>query len=128
MIFRPPSLPHWTLAWLILVVPQVVLCAEGLVTAVRRPAALATSGDGTRLYVANRDSGTLSTINVALRCVVAEQDVGRRLSDVVFLGASSRLLATDEANHELLVLETCPESSRLKIMRRLAVSPYPVSI
>ena len=104
----------------------VSFAAEELALQLRRPVALVESADGSKLYVANRDSGSVSVIDLAQRQVVAEHTLGKRLAHLVALPNSDRLLAVDEAAHELLVLQ--PDENGLQITERLAVSPYPVSI
>lgn len=100
--------------------------ADKLAPQLRRPVALAESADGRWLYVANRDSGTVSVIDVRQRRVAAEHPVGKRLSDLVAVAGSDRLLAADEAAHELIVLDS--RGAKLSVADRLPVSPYPVSI
>ncbi|MEX2174467.1 MAG: cytochrome c peroxidase [Pirellulaceae bacterium] len=92
----------------------------------RRPVGLAQSADGKLLYVANRDSGSVSVVDLVGNKVVAEHAVGKRLSDIVCLSGSTRLLATDEGAHELLLLEA--SGTHVTVLSRLSVSPYPVSI
>jgi len=100
--------------------------AVEMAVALRRPVALALSSDGDCLLVANRDSGSISVVSLTTKEVVAEQQIGRRLSDLVPLPGTSRLLATDEAAHELLLLETV--GNEIRVLSRLPVSPYPVSV
>src|SRR5262245_54437710 len=64
----------------------VLLCisapsAADLSPALRRPVALAPSADGNWLYVANRDSATLSIIDLKVSQVAAEHRLGQRLSN-----------------------------------------------
>jgi YVTN family beta-propeller protein len=92
----------------------------------RRPVGLAPSADERWLYVANRESGSLSVIDVAGKRVAGEHAVGRRLSDVATVPESGLLLATDEAAHELIVLKTAGDS--VTVEKRLAISPYPATI
>jgi YVTN family beta-propeller protein len=92
----------------------------------RRPIALVQSTDGERLLVANRDSGSVSIIDLARRQVVAEHPVGKRLADLAAVPGSNRLLAVDEAAHELLFVE--PGNDAIQVQQRLAISPYPVNI
>ena len=92
----------------------------------RRPVGLAPSPDGKFLCVANRESGSVSVIDLEAKRVVAEHPLGRRLSDLQPIPGSDRLLATDEAAHELLLL-AC-RGSQVEVVQRLAISPYPVSI
>lgn len=93
----------------------------------RRPLALQFSGDGKTLYVANQQSGTISVIDAASKKVVGETAVGKRLSSLAALPGSNLLLATDEAAHELILLEAGPDQP-LAVKQRLKVSPYPVSV
>jgi YVTN family beta-propeller protein len=100
--------------------------AADLATALRRPVALAFSADATRLLVANRDSGTISVVALGSGAVAGEFAIGRRLSDLIAIPGTSRFLATDEAAHELLLLEAA--ANELRIVARQSVSPYPVSV
>jgi YVTN family beta-propeller protein len=109
----------------ILFVAALAPAAE-LAEQLRRPVALVESADGSTLYVANRDSGSVSVIDLAKREVVAEHAIGKRLADLAALPNSDRLLAVDEAAHELLVLQ--PSEDGLEITSRLPVSSYPVSV
>jgi cytochrome c peroxidase len=98
----------------------------------RRPIALELSADGAWLYAANRDSGTISVVGQAsslptcLNQVVAEHKIGSRLSDISIVPGSFHLLATDEARHELLVLDA--RGKDVSLLHRLPINPYPVSI
>ena len=92
----------------------------------RRPVALVQAADGQRLFVANRDSGTISTIDTTTREVIGELAAGKRLADLVAIPGSDQLLAVDEAAHELFVLNSAGDS--VEVAQRLSVSPYPVSI
>lgn len=95
-------------------------------TALRRPVAIAPSIDGQWLYVANRESGTLSVIDLKTRAVAAEHKLGQHLSDLVAVPNSRRLLVIDEAAHELLLLAA--DGQDVDVIQRLPISPYPVSI
>jgi YVTN family beta-propeller protein len=99
--------------------------AADVAAQLRRPAALVESAGGTHLYVANRDSGSLSVIDLSSNEVCAEVPVGKRLVDLQALGAD-RLLAVDEAAHEVVLLKC--NCAAVEVSERLAVSPYPVSI
>lgn len=106
---------------------QFVVSLSGAEAAqtLRRPVALAESADGERLYVANRDSGSISVVDPTAMSVVSEQRLGQRLADLAVL-SDGRLLALDEAAHELLLLKVDRQS--LRVTQRLAISSYPVSI
>lgn len=102
----------------------------------RRPASIVLNEDGTRLFVANRRSGSISVIDTTTLQVRGETKVGNALADVAYLpgriaparAGMERLLAVDEESHELLVLGSQPNASELRVIERLAVSPYPVTI
>lgn len=100
--------------------------AVELAAAVRRPVGVALSADGSRLYVANRDSGTVSVVDLMGHKVAGEHAVGKRLSAIAALPGTNQLLGTDEAAHELLLLDAAGDAVTVK--SRLPVSPYPVSI
>lgn len=102
--------------------PQFAKARE---TKVRRPVALATSSDGKWLYVANRESGSLSIVDVSKQMVAAEIPVGLRLSDLVRLDDRT-LLALDEKAHELLLLKG--EGVDWKVTSRIGVAPFPVRL
>ncbi len=78
------------------------------------------------LFVANRNSGTVSVIDTARREVVDEPRIGRGLSDLEATGDGRLLLATDEPEARLLVLRR--DGRRLEVLQRLSVSPSPVTV
>lgn len=102
----------------------------------RRPIALQLSSGDATLYVANRDSGTISVVDTKSGTIVDESPVGHRLSDLAWIPETQTLVATDEGTHELLVIDVqrtdvAPMSGgppTLSVRQRLAVSPYPVSV
>ena len=96
-------------------------------TMLRRPVALQFSGDGKTLYVANSQSGTISVVDAAAKKVVSEFAAGKKLSGLAILPQRNLLLATDEAAHEVILL-SIEAADQLKVIQRLPVSPYPVSI
>jgi YVTN family beta-propeller protein len=108
------------------VVLATTATAADLATVLRRPIAFVLSSDASRLFVANRDSGTISIVALPADNVVNELVIGKRLSDLVAIPGTSRLLATDECAHELVLLESAGDE--LRILTRLEVSPYPVSV
>src|SRR5262249_4360383 len=92
----------------------------------RRPVALVNADKGQWLFVANRDSGRVSTIDTSeLRCI-AETPVGRRLADLTITTDGRRLLAVDEEAGELVHLTR--RGSSLDVAARLPVSAAPVSV
>lgn len=96
-------------------------------TRLRRPVALQFSADGKTLYVANRDSGTISIVDTEGKKVVHEASVGKKLSGLAILPSRNLLLATDEGAHEIVLLKL-DSASEPKVIQRQPVSPYPVSI
>ena len=97
----------------------------------RRPVALQLSANEDCLFVANRRGGSVSIVDLTNKKSVAEFAVGKQLSDLVVTPDQKWLLATDEAAHELVVIEinaSQPVETRLAVKSRLPVSPYPVSV
>ncbi len=89
----------------------------------RRPVALASSVDGRWLDVANRESGTVSTIRIETLKVVAESKVGSGLTDLAVLGGN-RVLAIDGPSARIILL-TREDSGRLvmRSTRRITADP-----
>ena len=71
----------------------------------RRPVALRLSENEDSLFVANRRGGSVSIVDLANEKTVAEFPIGKQISDLVTTPDHKWLLATDEAAHELVVLE-----------------------
>ena len=95
----------------------------------RQPVALAAFRPNSTLYVANRASGTISVIDSKLRKVVAEFNLGTRLADLVVDARHNRLLAVDEADHQLLVVQARNDDhTNLQMLARVPVARYPVSV
>jgi cytochrome c peroxidase len=99
--------------------------APQLAKQLRRPIALSFDLAGEWLYVANRDSGSITALTAAGK-IQAESAVGKQLSDFVPVPGADLFLATDEAAHQLLVVKANQE--RLDVVQRLPVSPYPVGV
>src|SRR6186713_721287 len=74
-------------------------------TQFRTPVALALIENESLLFTANRRSGTVSVIDTATNKLVAEQAVGGMLSDLAATPGGRFLVATDEARHQLVLLE-----------------------
>ena len=91
----------------------------------RRPIALALVDGGRALLTANRDSGSITTIDAQTMSVRGETRVGRQLSDMA-LSPDGRLLVTDEAAGELLLLRF--DAGSVHVKQRVKVSPYPVCV
>lgn len=108
---------------------SVVACATVSIAAEkprwRRPVDLACSADGRRLYVANRDSGTVSIVDCVKRTVTGEIEVGSRISAFT-MPAPGKLLVTDDRKHELIVL--VGGGSRWRVVSRLKLAAFPVDV
>ncbi len=91
----------------------------------RRPSALLADDEGRRLFTANRDSGTVSVIDVEAGRVISETAVGRRLAGLADLG-DGRLLAVDEAAGEMIVLRR--DKNSLAVTGRVRVGDDAVSV
>jgi cytochrome c peroxidase len=126
---------HFCLAHLLLVglcggwiagTPRLVSAEDAkLATQLRRPIAIAADANNEWLYVANRDSGSVSVLTSAGK-LRGETAVGKKLSDFVPVPGSNLFLATDEAAHQLLVLRL--QGERVEVVQRVPVSPYPVGV
>lgn len=99
--------------------------APPLVTQLRRPIALSFDSTGDWLYVANRDSGSISVLTAAGK-VRSETVIGKQLADFVPVGRGNLFLAVDDRQHQLLVLKLVTE--KVEVLQRLTVSPYPVGV
>jgi cytochrome c peroxidase len=92
----------------------------------RRPIAAAWIEPNKLLAVANQKSGSISIVDFPNRQVLDEIAIGQRLTDLVAHPKSGLLLATDDKQHELIVLRR--DGNTLSVAQRLAVSPHPVTI
>ena len=90
---------------------QAPLAASGKPTGVplarrfRRPVALVAVDGGRQLLVANRDSGTISRIDVAKRRVLDETSIGGRPSDLAVTPDGRRVLVADAGRRQIVVLD-----------------------
>lgn len=100
--------------------------AATLPTRLRQPVALAFGDQGTRLFVANHRSGSVSVVDALTMTVVAEFDVGRSLADVAPLPDHHHLLVVDQAAGTLLLLKDWDGS--IRVVDRIEVGPDPVSL
>ncbi len=91
----------------------------------RRPVALELSSDGRWLYTANRDSGSISVVDLSIRSVADEIEIGGRLTDLAALD-DGHLLALDEQRHQLVLLTG--GGRRWRVASRLDVAPYPARL
>ncbi|WP_406695997.1 cytochrome c peroxidase [Singulisphaera sp. Ch08] len=92
----------------------------------RRPVALCFDREGTRLFVANRNKGSVSVIDVRQRQVVAEYPVGKGLADLVSLPDGTSWLALDQEENAILLLEERHDS--LTAVSRQPVKLDPVKL
>ena len=90
----------------------------------RRPVAIVVDND--HAYVANRNSGTVSIINLETKTVESETTVGKRLSDLIGLPTAKFLLALDDERHQLILLQTT--GSKVRVVQRLDVPHSPVRL
>jgi len=92
----------------------------------RRPIAMALADGGSRLLIANRDSGTIAVVDTQGLRNVAEIRVGRRLSDMAATPGGDLLLVSDEEAGEVILL--AHRQGTVRKLRRLNVGPGPVSV
>ncbi len=92
----------------------------------RRPVALAFTQNHQRLLVANSRGKSFSLIDIAQQKTIAEEPSGGVLSDLQPLEDGNWMLATDESNHQLLLLSI--KDDQVRVRQRVSVSPYPVSV
>jgi len=74
-----------------------------LATRQRRPVALVTLDDGRHFLVANRNSGTISRVDITGKEVTHEVQVGKRLADLALAPNGRYALAADSAQRQLVV-------------------------
>ena len=70
----------------------------------RRPVALALDERDHRLYVANAQSGSITMIDTLQRKQLLEVVIGGRRSDLEIIPNRPFLIATDEQNHEAILI------------------------
>jgi cytochrome c peroxidase len=95
----------------------------------RRPVAMVLDDAASRLYVANRGSGTISLVDLNAELVTDEVAIGRQLADLRPIPSGNCLVTVDEAAHELIVLGRGGDGDpALVVVARQAVAPYPVTL
>jgi len=77
--------------------------AKPLAAHFRRPVALLTPDNGRHFLVANRDSGTISRVNIPARRVTDEIRIGSRLSDLALAPDGRHVLVADSGRRQLVV-------------------------
>lgn len=125
-VMAPSRLTRILLIGLLAVSGFRVATAAELVPRLRRPVALAFTQNNLRLLVANSRGQSLSLIDLAQQKTIAELPSGGVLSDLQPLGDGNWMLATDESNHQLLLLQV--KNDQVQIQQRILVSPYPVRV
>jgi len=123
---KPNLIPLLVLVGLINLIGVLPIHSVELEKQLRRPVAVETSADGKRLYVGNRRSGSVSVVDVEHLRISAEWTIAQTISDLVKVPNARALLATDEKNHELILLHV--DGMDIEIGQRLAVNKYPVSV
>ena len=91
----------------------------------RRPIALSWTDEGL-LAVANRDSGSVSLVDVDRRKILSETVFGKKLTDLASYGNGRFLLVSDEEKSHLILLEA--KGSSLVERDRLEVEHSPVDL
>ncbi|MDA1165136.1 MAG: hypothetical protein O3B13_18725, partial [Planctomycetota bacterium] len=102
---------------------------QQLRTILRRPIAMVQADHV--LYVANRDTGSISVVDSASGVVLNEVVVSSRLDDLAILSSSRTLLAVNSESHELIVLQMFRDAARVPGIRKKrseGLAKYPVSI
>jgi YVTN family beta-propeller protein len=93
----------------------------------RRPTDVAWLGDGRRLLVLNRRSGSISVVDADRQSVVSEQRLGEQPTAIAALPEADRFVVVDEKTHEILLIHV-DENDELVIDGRTATSSYPVEV
>ena len=70
-----------------------------------QPVALVVDAEAKKILVANRASGTLSTVDLESRECLSDHVIGKQLSSMAAVPGTSRVLVTDEEAHELILVE-----------------------
>ena len=91
----------------------------------RYPEKLHRNADLSRLYTANRKSGTISIVDVESRQVISETKVAQRISDS-FLLNDHQLFITDDVAHQVIVVAI--EKDACQVQQKIDVRPYPVRL
>ncbi len=97
--------------------------AEPLAEHFRRP--VAATCVGPNLFVANRDSGTVTAIDMQNRRVVHETQVAKQLTDLVAID-QQRMVAIDRLRHELLLLQA--SATEVSVLQRVSTPRFPIRV
>lgn len=101
--------------------------ADTLPTMHRRPSAVLLSGDESRLYVANRRSGTLSTIDLQTE-TVTERQIGQQLTALTRRPGTGDMVAVDFAGGELIVVSESNGVSGFTLRKRVETTLWPIAV
>ena len=88
------------------------------------PEQLAVSSDGTRLYVANEDTETLSVVDIANGTVIAQVKVGEEPEGVTIRPDGKVVYVTCEGDGAVFAIDTATN----KLLKRIPVGPRPRSV
>ncbi len=94
-----------------------------LKSAVRRPIAMVQCGDN--LYVAHRDTGSISIVDLATSRVLQEQRVAHEFSDLIDIQRDDLLLGVDKAAHRVVLLK--PSQTDIAVVGQFDTAKYPVN-
>ena len=92
----------------------------------RRPSATLLNSDESRLYVANRRSGTLSTIDLQTG-TVTERQIGQQLAALTRRPGTGEMIAVDFAAGELVVISEATGVSGFELTKRIETTSWPIS-
>jgi DNA-binding beta-propeller fold protein YncE len=97
----------------------------------RGPEDLLLSADESRLYTANRQSGSISVVDLAQKLTVEEFAVGGEPVQLAWL-SQDRMLLVDQAGHRLILLAvavpTTEQGQSLEVLDECQVAPYPIRV
>jgi len=79
-----------------------------------------------RIYVANRDSGSVSILDTESLSLLDEFQISNQIDDLTGHPDCRQLLAVDSTTHELLQISVTEDS--LRVSARIPVADYPVSV
>lgn len=115
---------RFIVAW-ILVAAGIAAHSQAAPLRLRRPVALCFSADSRFVHVANRASGTISTLDASLRRCVGEAKIGQRLSAAIVV-RPGLLAVTDEMLHCVHWVQV--SGADVRVVSRSAAPRYPVSL
>jgi YVTN family beta-propeller protein len=116
------------LTCLLVLLPAIVSDAQAFTPAiqVRRPVALCLSENQEILYVANRDSGTISVVRLADDAVIEEIAIGGQPTDMALL-SDGRLLVVDQQHNRLVIVRSTGKQAEIDPIE-VAASPVRIIV